>query len=79
MAKVMKKRPDGQSGSGLGGFPNPTHDKVIRKRPDRQGGSRLKGSPGSAQASTPETKICLLYYTLLTLTEDIPDDLSLEN
>ena len=55
--------------------------KVMRKeawhmqRQDQASGS----PPGDSRASTPETKICLLYYTLLTLTEDIPDDLSLEN
>ena len=69
----------GKGGSGLERLPNPTHDKVMRKRPDGQGGSRLKGSPRSARASTPETKIRLLYYTLLTLTGAIPDHLSLEN
>ena len=44
-----------------------------------RGRSRLKRSPRSARASTPETKICLLYYTLLTLTGAIPNHLSLEN
>ena len=44
-----------------------------------RGGSRLKKSPRSARASTPETKICLLYYSLLTLTGAIPDYLYLEN
>ena len=44
-----------------------------------QGRSRLKKSPRSARESIPETKICLLYYTLLTLTGAIPDHLSLEN
>ena len=63
----------GKGRSGLEGLPDPTHDKVMRA------GSRLKRSSRSAQASTPETKICLLYYTLLTLTGAIPDHLSLEN
>ena len=44
-----------------------------------QGRSRLKKSPRYARESIPETKICLLYYTLLTLTGAIPDHLSLEN
>ena len=69
----------GKGGSGLEGLPDPTYDKVMQKRPDRQGRSGLKGSPGSARASTPKTKICLLYYTLLTLTGAIPDHLSVEN
>ena len=69
----------GKGGSGLEGLPDPTHDKVMWKRPDGQGGSGLKGPPGSDRASTLETKICLLYYTLLTLTGAIPDHLSLEN
>ena len=69
----------GKSRSGLKGVPDPIHDKVMRKRPDGQGGSRLKGSPRSARPSTPKTKICLLYYTLMSLTGAIPNHLSLEN
>ena len=63
----------GKGGSELEGLPDPTHDKVM------WAGSRLKMSPRYARASTPKTKICLLYYTFLTLTGAIPDHLSLEN
>ena len=45
----------------------------------RWGGSRLKISPRSAWPSTPKTKICVLYYTFLTLTGALSDHLSLEN
>ena len=46
-------------------------------------GLSLRGPSGNSRASTPQTRVCLLYcfmpsLTLLTLTGAIPDHLSLE-
>ena len=61
--------------SGLRGLPDPTHDKVMQARWIKN----LRSPLDLLKHLPPETKICLLYYTLLTLTGAIPDNLSPEN
>ena len=75
MAKVMRKSPDGQRRVRTQGLPNPTHDKVMQARWIKN----LRSPLDLLEHLPPETKIGLLYYTLLTLTGAIPDNLSPEN
>ena len=75
MAKVMRNSPDEQRRIRTQGTPRPHPWQGHAGKVDQE----LKGSLRSARASIPKTKICLLHYTLLTLTGAIPDHLSLEN